>query len=132
MTPGPTPAPPEVLAAISQPVLHHRGPDYRRLYADVLRRLAEVFRTERDVLLFGGSGSGAMESAVANLCSPGERVLVVSAGYFGERWAAIAGAYATEVDHLRYDWGEIPTPADVAERLRKREATAVFLTHSET
>ena len=118
MTPGPTPAPPEVLAAIAQPVIHHRGPDYRELYARVLARLREVFRTEQEVLLFGGSGSGAMESAVANLCSPGDPVLVVSAGYFGERWAALAKAYGAELDHLRYSWGEIPT------RGRRRRAAA--------
>jgi aspartate aminotransferase-like enzyme len=132
MTPGPTPAPPEVLAAISQPVIHHRGPDYRKLYADALGRLRQVFRTEREVLLYGGSGSGAMESAVANLVSPGDPVLVVSSGYFGERWAAIARAYGTELDHLRYAWGEIPSAGDVAARLREREAGAVFFTHSET
>jgi serine---pyruvate transaminase len=132
MTPGPTPAPPEVLAAIAQPVLHHRGPDYKKLYADCLGRLREVFRTESEVLLFGGSGTGAMESAVANLCSPGEPVLIVSAGYFGERWAGLARAYGAEVDHLRYEWGEIPSPYDVTARLQEREATAVFLTHSET
>src|SRR5438874_11456063 len=132
MTPGPTPAPPEVLAAIAQPVIHHRGPDFRKLYSDCLSRLREVFRTESEVRLFGGSGTGAMESAVANICSPGERVLVVSAGYFGERWARIAAAYGAEVDHLRYAWGEIPSPDEVAARMRAREATAVFLTHSET
>ena len=80
MTPGPTPAPPEVLAAIAQPVVHHRGPDYKKLYAECLGRLREIFRTGPEVLLFGASGTGAMESAVANLCSRGERVLVVSAG----------------------------------------------------
>ena len=132
MTPGPTPAPPEVLAAIAQPVVHHRGPDYKKLYAECLGRLREIFRTGSEVLLFGASGTGAMESAVANLCSRGERVLVVSAGYFGERWAKLAGAYGADVDHLRYAWGEIPAPDDVAARLREREATAVFLTHSET
>jgi aspartate aminotransferase-like enzyme len=132
MTPGPTPAPPEVLGAIAQPVIHHRGPDYRELYARVLQRLQDVFRTEQEVLLFGGSGSGAMESAVANLVSPGDPVLVVSAGYFGERWAAIARAYGADVDHLRYAWGEIPSPDDVAARLRQRESGLVFFTHSET
>jgi serine---pyruvate transaminase len=132
MTPGPTPAPPEVLAAIAQPVVHHRGPDYKKLYAECLGRLREIFRTDSEVLLFGCSGTGAMESAVANLCSPGERVLVVSAGYFGERWAKIAAAYGADVDHLRYAWGEIPSPDDAAARLREREATAAFLTHSET
>ena len=132
MTPGPTPAPPEVLAAIAQPVIHHRGPDFKKLYADCLGRLREIFRTESEVLLFGGSGTGAMESAVANLCSPGEPVLIVSAGYFGERWAALARAYGAEVDHLRYAWGEIPAAAEVTGRLRERPATVVFLTHSET
>ena len=132
MTPGPTPAPPEVLAAIAQPVIHHRGPDYRELYARVLARLREVFRTEQEVLLFGGSGSGAMESAVANLVSPGDPVLVVSGGYFGERWAAIAKAYGANVDHLRYAWGEIPSVDDVSARLRERESDLVFFTHSET
>jgi aspartate aminotransferase-like enzyme len=132
MTPGPTPAPPEVLAAVGRPVIHHRGPDYRQLYADSLARLREVFRTEREVLLFGGSGSGAMESAVANLCSPGDRVLVVSSGYFGERWAAIARAYGADLDHLRYAWGEIPSVGDVAARLHERGSAVVFFTHSET
>ena len=132
MTPGPTPAPPEVLAAVGQPVIHHRGPDFKQLYAESLARLREVFRTEQDVLLFGGSGSGAMESAVANICSAGDPVLVVSAGYFGERWAAIANAYGADVDHLRHAWGEIPTADDVTARLREREARAVFFTHSET
>ena len=132
MTPGPTPAPPEVLAAIAQPVIHHRGPDYREVYARVLARLREVFRTEQEVLLFGGSGSGAMESAVANLVSPGDPVLVVSGGYFGERWAAIAKAYGANVDHLRYAWGEIPSVDDVSSRLGERESDLVFFTHSET
>jgi aspartate aminotransferase-like enzyme len=132
MTPGPTPAPPEVLAAIAQPVIHHRGPDYRKLYSEALARLREVFRTDQEVLLFGGSGSGAMESGAANVLSPGDSVLVVSAGYFGERWAAIAKAYGAEVDHLRYAWGEIPSADDVAARLREREAAILFFTHSET
>ena len=132
MTPGPTPSPPEVLAAVAQPVIHHRGPDYKKLYAECLGRLREIFRTDSEVLLFGASGTGAMESAVANLCSSGEPVLVVSAGYFGERWAALARAYGAEVDHLRYAWGEIPSTEDVSARLRERPATVVFLTHSET
>ena len=132
MTPGPTPVPPEVSAALGRPVVHHRGPDFKRVYAECLERLRQVFRTESEVLLFGGSGTGALESAVSNLCSPGERVLVVSAGYFGERWAAIASAYGADVDHLRYAWGEAPAAEEVAARLREREASVVFFTHSET
>src|SRR3954447_3634657 len=133
MTPGPTPVRPEVLAAMAQPVVHHRSPDFRPVYERVLGRLREVFRTEAEVLLFGSAGSRAMESAVANLCSPGERVLVVSAGSFGERWQAIAAAYGAEVEKLEYAWGEVPAAEDVAARLSELgEVKAVFLTHSET
>src|SRR5262245_32853304 len=132
MTPGPTPAPPEVLAAIAQPVIHHRGPDYRKLYSECLQHLREVFRTEQEALLFGGSGSGATESGAANLLSPGDPVLVVSAGYLGERWATIATAYGDEVDHLRDACGEIPPAEDVAARMREREAAILFFTPSET
>jgi aspartate aminotransferase-like enzyme len=133
LTPGPTPVPPEVLAAISQPVVHHRGPDFKPVYERTLVRLRDVFRTEREVLLFGSAGTGAMESAVANLCSPGERVLVVSAGHFGERWQAIASAYGAELETLEYAWGEIPAADDVAARLAELGgAKAVFVTHSET
>jgi aspartate aminotransferase-like enzyme len=133
LTPGPTPVPPEVLAAISQPVVHHRGPDFKPVYERTLNRLQEVFRTEQDVLLFAAAGTGAMESAVSNLCSPGERVLVVSAGHFGERWKAIASAYGADVETLEYAWGEIPSADDVAGRLDELGgAKAVFITHSET
>jgi aspartate aminotransferase-like enzyme len=133
MTPGPTPVPPEVLAAMSQPVVHHRGPDFRPIYKQCLERLQEVFRTEADVLLYTSSGSGALESAIANLCSPGQRVVVVSAGYFGERWAGIATAYGCEVEHLRYAWGETPSAEDLAARLGELGgSTAVFVTQSET
>jgi len=133
LTPGPTPVPPEVLAAISQPIIHHRGSDFKPIYERSLTRLREVFRTDQDVLVFGAAGTGAMESAVANLCSPGERVLVVSAGHFGERWRSIASAYGAEVEALEYEWGEIPSAEDVAARLQELGgAKAVFITHSET
>jgi aspartate aminotransferase-like enzyme len=133
LTPGPTPVPPEVLAAISQPVVHHRSPDFRPVYERCLTRLRDVFRTGQDVLMFGASGTGAMESAVANLWSPGERVVVVSAGSFGERWAGIATAYGLDVERVEYAWGEIPSAEDVAARLRELGgAKAVLITHSET
>src|SRR2546430_1657248 len=106
LTPGPTPVPPEVLAAIAQPVVHHRGPDYKQVVVRCFERLRKVFRTERDVLMFTASGTGAMESAVANLTDSGDRVLVVSAGYFGERWSQIAATHGCAVEELRYEWGE--------------------------
>jgi aspartate aminotransferase-like enzyme len=133
LTPGPTPVPPEVLAAIAQPVVHHRSPDFRPIYERCLARLREVFRADGEVLLFGSSGTGAMESAVANLCSPGDRVVAVVAGSFGNRWVAIAEAYGLEVERVDYEWGEVPSADDVAARLNEiGGAAAVLMTHSET
>ena len=129
-TPGPTPVPPEVLAATAAPIVHHRGPDFRVLYERCLTRLREVFRTESEVLMFAATGTGGFESAIANLTSPGDRALVVSAGSFGERWVAMAKAYGADVDHLHYEWGEAPSPDDVAEHAR--DAKYVTLVHSET
>ena len=131
-TPGPTPVPPQVLAAMGEPVVHHRSPDFKPIYERCLARLRDVCRTERDVLLFAASGTGAFESAVANLVTPGEPHLVVSAGNFGERWAAMTAGYGAAVDHMRYAWGETPDPDDVRGRLREREAKAVWVVHSET
>jgi len=131
-TPGPTPVPPQVLAAMGEPVVHHRSPDFRPIYERCLARLREVCRTESDVLLFTASGTGAFESAVVNLVSPGEPHLVVSAGSFGERWVSMTSAYGADVDQLRYDWGETPDPEDVRARLAAREAKAVWIVQSET
>ncbi len=132
MAPGPTPVPPEVLEASARPVLHHRGPDFRELMLRCLGRLREVCRTQNDVLLFTASGSGAFESAVVNLLSPGDRVLVVSAGEFGERWARLAATYGADVQSLRYEWGETPQPDDLRAKLAETGAETVVLVHSET
>lgn len=133
VTPGPTPVPPEVLAATALPMIHHRSADFRGTLASVLERLQAVYRTANDVLLFTSAGTAAMESAVANVCSPGDRVLVVSHGYFGERWATIAEGYGLAVDHLRYEWGETPSPDEIGARLEELGgARAVYLTHSDT
>jgi serine---pyruvate transaminase len=133
MTPGPTPVPPQVLAALAEPVVHHRGPDFRAILASTLERLRRVHRTEGDVLLFTASGTAAMESAAVNLLAPGDRVLVVSAGYFGERWGKIARAYGADVQQLAYEWGETPSADDLASRLAELGGVkVVFLTQSET
>ena len=132
MTPGPTPAPPQVLAALAAPVIHHRARDYRELFESTLSRLGEVFQTRHEVLVYTCSGTGGMESAVANLCSPGERVLVVSAGYFGERFGGIARAYGCDVAELKYEWGETPSAEDVRQRVDEVAPTVVLMTQSET
>ncbi len=131
-TPGPTPVPPEVLAAGAEPIVHHRGPDFREVYASVLGRLRDVYRTQSDVLLFTASGSGAMESAVANLCSPGDRVAVVSHGSFGERWIAICNQHDVEVEPIRYEWGEIPDPSEVGAAVKEAGVDLVLCQQSDT
>ena len=118
---------------MSQPIVHHRTKDFRLLLDRLLDRLQAVHRTENDLLLFAASGTGGMDGAVANLCSPGDRVLCVSAGNFGERWVQLAEAYGCDVVPVRYEWGETPQPDDVAAALEEAGgARAVFLTHSET
>jgi serine---pyruvate transaminase len=132
-TPGPTPVPPQVLAALAEPIVHHRSPDYRPIFRNCLDRLTAVFRTAREPLMFTASGTGAMESAVANIARPGDRVVVVSAGNFGQRWVQIAQAFECDVDVIDYEWGEMPAAEDLAARLRELGgAKAVLVTHSET
>src|SRR5919198_2605655 len=105
LTPGPTPVPPEVVAAMSEPMIGHRTAEYRAILTAVLERLQQVFLTSDDVMLMTASGTAGMESAVANLGSPGDRVVIVSAGNFGERWVALAAAYGLDADVVRYAWG---------------------------
>jgi aspartate aminotransferase-like enzyme len=131
-TPGPTPVPPEVLAAMAEPMVHHRGSDFREVYERCLARLKDIFRTEGEVLLFSASGTGAMDSAAANLCAPGDRVAVVTAGAFGERWVAICEQYELDVQRIAYEWGEVPVAEDVGRAVAESGARAVFCTHSET
>src|SRR5207237_5801952 len=92
MAPGPTPVPPEVLLAQGSPLVYHRGPRYGDLLREVTESLKTIFKTKNDVLIFASSGTGALESAVANLFSPGDRVVVPVAGFFGERFAKLATA----------------------------------------
>ena len=133
MTPGPTPVPPEVLEAVSRPILHHRSSDFRAIFERCLDRLHEVYRTDGDVLVYTASGTGGMESAISNLTRPGDRAVVVSAGHFGERWIEMARNFGCEVDAVAYDWGEAPLPEDLASRLGELGgAKVVFATHSET
>jgi serine---pyruvate transaminase len=131
-TPGPTPIPPEVLAAGAAPMVHHRGADFREIYAATLERLRRVFCTESDVLLFTASGTGAMESAVANLCQPGDRVAVVSHGSFGDRWIAICEQHGLDVQAIRYTWGDVPDPDEIGSAVRESGVDLVFCQQSDT
>jgi aspartate aminotransferase-like enzyme len=115
---------------MSLPLIHHRSPDFKLLLSQTLAGLGRVFATSQPVLMFAGSGTSAMESAVSNLLAPGDRVLVASAGNFGERWLKIVRAYGLEPDHLSLDWGEKLDADQIAERAQG--CAAVYVTHSET
>jgi aspartate aminotransferase-like enzyme len=132
LTPGPTPVPPAVLAALAEPVVHHRTPEFAAVFSEVLGGLRRVFRTENDVLVLTASGTGAFESAFVNLLSPGDRVLAVSAGEFGTRWQKLGAALGVDVEPLDYAWGETPHPDDLRAALAASRADAVTLVHSET
>jgi aspartate aminotransferase-like enzyme len=133
MTAGPTPLPPAVSQVMAEPILYHRAPAFIEVYARCLERLPKVFQTGNDVLAFGSSGSGAMESAVANLVRPGEPALVASCGKFGERWKELCDAYGADTRHFDAGWGSRVEPADLERELAQNEGVkVVFTTLSET
>jgi serine---pyruvate transaminase len=133
LAPGPTPIPPEVLLAQGSPLVYHRGPGFGRLMRDVTARLKELYRTQTaDVLLMTSSGTGGLESAIQNVLSPGDEVLVPLAGFFSERWSKLAEAHGLVVRKLEYDWGRRVVPEEVAAALVEHPVKAVLLTHSET
>ncbi len=127
LAPGPTPVPPEVLLAMAQPIIHHRTPQFEALFAEVQAGLRRLFRTQQDVLILASSGTGAMEAAVTNTTSPGDRVLVVNGGKFGERWGKIAASYGLQVTELKVEWGQAVEAEAVARALREHPETRLVL-----
>src|SRR5262245_12048410 len=133
LAPGPTPIPPEVLLAQGSSLVYHRGPGFGSLMRDVTTRLKELYRTkDADVLLITSSGTGGLESAIQNVFSPGDEVLVPLAGFFSERWTRVAQAYGLTVRTIDYDWGRRVVPEDVASALAEHPVKGALLTHSET
>jgi aspartate aminotransferase-like enzyme len=133
LTPGPTPLYPPALHAMMASDLHHRTEDFRKAYRSCLADLKEVMGTSNDVLMFAASGTGAMDASVSNLFSRGDKVIVCSAGKFGERWAEIAKAYGLEVNLLSSPYGEVVAPARIEAALAAEPATkGVFIQASET
>ena len=133
LTPGPTPLYPPALHAMMASDIHHRTEDFRKAYRSCLSDLKDVLGTSHDVLMFAASGTGAMDATVSNLLSKGDKVIVCSAGKFGERWAEIAKAYGLQANVLTAPYGKVISPADVAAALAAEPATkAVFVQASET
>jgi len=133
LTPGPTPLYPPALHAMMASDVHHRTEDFRRAYRSVLADLKEVMGTSHDVLMFAASGTGAMDATVSNLFSRGDKVIVCSAGKFGERWAEIAKAYGLNTIVLSEPYGSVVTPERLEETLHAhRDVRGVFVQASET
>lgn len=131
--PGPTPLPDEILQAMTKQMINHRGPEFQQILYGITAKLRQLFQTEGDVYLLTGSGTGGLEAAIVNTLSPGDKVLSVSVGVFGERFATIAEQFGAEVIPLRFDWGK-PADADAVRKALRAEPKikAVLVTHNET
>lgn len=133
MTPGPTMVPERVQLAMARPIIHHRTPAYARVLEEVRAGLKELFKTQQEVLIFASTGTGAMEAAVSNLLSPGDRALCIRGGKFGERWAEICEAYGIEPVNVDVEWGKAADPGEVEAVLSKeKDIKAVYTQATET
>jgi aspartate aminotransferase-like enzyme len=133
MTPGPTPVPAEVLLAQARPMIHHRTPDFSAMLRESVEGLKYVFQTTNDVLIFGCSGTGAMESAFVNCFCAGDTVIVARNGKFGDRMVKMAKTYGLNVIDLKYEWTSIVDPGDVAQALQDNpDARGLVVVQSET
>jgi aspartate aminotransferase-like enzyme len=133
LAPGPTPVPPEVLLAMAQPIIHHRAPEFAQIFGEVREDLKWLFQTRNDVLILASSGTGGMEGAVANFLSPGDKVLFVNGGKFGERWGKLCKTFGIQATEIKVEWGEAVDPQVVANALKKDPSIkAVFVQASET
>jgi aspartate aminotransferase-like enzyme len=132
-TPGPTMVPPEVLLAEAAPMMHHRTAQFSQIMVDVGEGLKKLFGTSQDVYLIMGSGTAAMEAAVCNVCSPGDTIICVNGGKFGERWGELGRAFGCNVVEMAVEWGKSPTVKEIGAALKAHpDAKALYLTQSET
>ena len=133
MTPGPTNVPEDIREVLGQDLIHHRSAEYSKLFRGLNDKLKQIFKTKSDVITLTCSGTGAMESAVVNLFSRGDKVLVINTGKFGERFVEICTVYGIDCINLEYGWGETYRIEDIEKILeREKELKGVFMTHSET
>src|SRR6202158_862195 len=131
--PGPTPLPARIVRTMNRPRIDHRGPEFAQILADITAGAKRVFKPSNDLLLLTSSGTGGLESAVANLVSPGDEVIVALCGNFGERFAALAAAYGADGVRREFGWGPPVDPDDLAMVVERHpKAGVVLLTHNET
>jgi aspartate aminotransferase-like enzyme len=133
LSPGPTPVPNEVALAMSETMIHHRTPQFNQIFDQARQGLKKLFGTKNDVLMLASSGTGAMEASVANLFSPGDKVLVINGGKFGERWLNIANAFGLNPVELKVEWGQAVRVDAVEKQLKAHpDLKGVMIQASET
>jgi aspartate aminotransferase-like enzyme len=133
LTPGPTPLPPQVLEAMSRPIIHHRTPQFQAVLKEAAEGLKYVYQTKGDVFILASSGTGAMEAAVVNLLSCGDTAITIQGGKFGERWTEICKNYGITPEIIDVEWGKAVDPAEIEKRLKiNPKIKAVFTTLCET
>ena len=131
--PGPTPIPEEVLQSMTKQMINHRGEEFAVMLNRVTHNLKQLFQTRNDLYLLTASGTGGLEAAIVNMLSPGDKVLSVAVGVFGERFGIIAEKFGAEVTKLNFEWGTPADPAEVRKALQADpEIKAVLVTHNET
>jgi aspartate aminotransferase-like enzyme len=133
LSPGPTPIPNEVALAMSETMIHHRTPQFNHIFDQARQGLKKLFGTQNDVLILASSGTGAMEASVANLFSPGDKVLVINGGKFGERWLNIANAFGLSPIELEVEWGQAVKVDTVEKQMKAHpDLKGVMIQASET
>jgi len=133
LTPGPTPIPEEVSSIATQPLIHHRSPEFSTVFMKVVEGLKYIFQTDQDVFVLLSSGTGAMEQALVNILSPGDKIITINAGKFGARWGQIGSSFGVEVKDIVLNWGENYTKEQLADELEENpDTSAVFATLNET
>ena len=132
-TPGPTPIPDDIVEAMGNPMINHRGPEFDELITKVTAQLKQVFMTTNDLFILTASGTGALEASLVNALCPGDKVVAATAGSFGDRFIDMAEAFGADVHRLDFEWGEPIDPDAVRQALRDDpEVKAVMITHNET
>ncbi|MBI4536152.1 MAG: alanine--glyoxylate aminotransferase family protein [Ignavibacteriae bacterium] len=132
-TPGPTPVPEAVMLKMAEPIIHHRNPEFNEVFTRVNRNLKYLFQTTQPVVTLTSSGTGGVEATFVSLFSPGDTIISVNGGKFGERWVKMPRAFGMNVVEIKTAWGKAPHADQILDALRKNpQAKAVYLVHSET
>ncbi len=133
LIPGPTPLPQDVIQAMNRDMISHRSEEYGEIFGEILTSVKEIFGTEKDIIFFPSSGTGGLEASIVNLFSPGDKVLSLSCGHFGDRFLEIAKRFGLNIEKIDTEWGKTPDPHKLYEAIKKGgNIRGVLVTHNET